>query len=107
MAGQVSGVAYLGDQRPAVAFGLIVVKRLVVRKGLGCGEDVDRSSHVFVEQAGELKVSGRRKDYGKSLSMKHWRCRHTGGAVEGRIVRGVTGTSDEEWVADLILGEER
>ena len=66
-----------------------------------------RASHVFVEQTDELEVAGRRKDDCESLSMKHGRCRDAGGAVEGRIVRGVTGTSDEEWVADLILGEER
>ena len=47
---------------------LMVIESLIVRKCFGKIENMNHCSHIFMDQADELEISGSRENYGESLS---------------------------------------
>ena len=54
-------------QGAAITLYMVVIEGLIVRECLGQIQNVHRSFHVFMEQAGKLEIASYGKDHGESL----------------------------------------
>src|ERR1700741_3774418 len=97
---------FVTQQLFAVALGYAIVERLIVGQRLGRIKNMDRASHVVVQQTNELEVACHRKDNCQLLTFEEKRASDAAGAVEGRGTGGESRTTDGKGWPYLIAGQE-
>src|SRR6266545_7758242 len=61
----------MGKQFVAATRRLLVIERLIVGQRLARREDMNPSIHIYMDQTGQLEISGHRKDDSKGLPRHH------------------------------------
>jgi hypothetical protein len=78
----------MGKQFVAAARRLLVIECLIVGQRLAHREDVNPSIHIYMDQTGQLEISGHGEDDGKGLPRHHRGRGNASRTIEdGRVTR--------------------
>src|SRR5256885_2514869 len=77
---------------------LSVIEGLIMGEWLGRSENVNRSGHIFMDQAGQLEISGIWENDGERLSLYHRGSGYAGRTIErGRVGRKSGTAISKKW----------
>ena len=77
---------------------LSVIEGLIMGEWRGRSENVNRSGHIFMDQAGQLKISGNWENDGEGLPLYHWGGGYACRTIERRRIGRKPGTSiSKKW----------